>query len=257
MEAGSTKKRVVRVRITAPTTSFRYSHFLIGRQITFRMPPPSTIYGHVASALGYLPEPGSFEFAYDFRYRALASDLEHQQIVTAGGRPFEVEGVKYPKAIEATVQPHFRDFLYAPELTLYLTNLDLANAFRSPVFCVVLGRSQDLACIERVDEVELVAAAGAYFEHLLLPFSWRSNVSFGATVLMPRYIAPAPERQTQFERYIALEDTLWGGAVEDQNNPPVSKKLMSNPVDTYWADPDTPSKLGVSRGVVFHSFLSK
>ena len=49
--------RVAKVRILAPTASFRYPHFLVGKQITYSMPPPSTIYGHVASAVGQLPPP--------------------------------------------------------------------------------------------------------------------------------------------------------------------------------------------------------
>ena len=49
--------RVLRVLIEAPVTSFRYPHFLIGRQITYDMPPPSTIYGHVMSAVGRLLPP--------------------------------------------------------------------------------------------------------------------------------------------------------------------------------------------------------
>lgn len=251
MATGSTK-RVARIRIEAPVTSFRYPHFLVGRQVSFRMPPPSTIYGHAASALGGYPEL-PFEFAYDFRYKSLAQDLEHQQIITPGGNPFLWEGKKHPKNIEATVQPHLRDFLFQPCLTLYLPDLRLAESFRHPTFCVVLGRSQDLACVTNVREVELEATDGAYFENTLLPFTWRAKVGYGTTVTMPRYIEPPPMRRAYFERYIALEEQIWAGRFDIAAIPSVRTLLQSNDGQVYWIDPDSPKLHGAHRGLCFHT----
>ena len=77
--------RVARVEIRADVTSFRYPFFVTGRQPTFDMPPPSTIHGHCASALGEWPDPKSFFFGLAFRYRARGEDLEHQHLATALG----------------------------------------------------------------------------------------------------------------------------------------------------------------------------
>lgn len=250
MAPGSTK-RVARITIEAPVTSFRYPHFLIGRQVSFRMPPPSTIYGHVASALGSYPEL-PFEFAYRFEYRALARDLEHQHIITRGGNPFSWQGKKYPKNIEATVQPHQRDFLFGAKLTLYLPELQLAAAFRAPVFCVVLGRSQDLAMITKVEEIELTEHGGAYFENTLLPFSWRAGVGFGATVQMPRYIEPPPERRAYFSQYIQMEERIFAGDFDRTGVPDVRILMNHAPEQRYWVDADTPLYQGVHRGIHFH-----
>jgi CRISPR-associated protein Cas5t len=251
MATGSTKK-VARIRVEAPVASFRYPHFLVGRQVSFRMPPPSTIYGHVASALGSYPGL-PFEFAYNFRHRALARDLEHQQIITASGKAFEWRGKKYPKNVEATVQPHLRDFLFQAYLTLYLTDLKVADSFRNPTFCVVLGRSQDLACITEVQEVNLIETDGAYFENTLLPFAWRAHIGYGATVTMPRYIEPPPERRAWFDRYIVLEERIWAGHFDPGSIPEVRTLLNSNPGKAYWVDSETPQYYGVHRGVHFHS----
>ncbi len=156
---GMTRLRALKVTVEAAATSFRYPHFLIGRQVSYDMPPPSTIYGHVASALGELPSPTELKFGYDFRFSARASDLEHQHIITAGGAKFQVDGRKRATNTQATVQPHLREFLFRPRLTLYLQDLSLAPAFRSPAFCVILGRSQDLASYTNIEEVELRPAA--------------------------------------------------------------------------------------------------
>ena len=44
--------RVLKVTLEGITTSFRYPHFMVNVQPSYRMPPPATIYGHICSALG-------------------------------------------------------------------------------------------------------------------------------------------------------------------------------------------------------------
>src|SRR5579863_521116 len=77
--------RVARVTVHAPVTSFRYPFFVTGRQPTFDIPPPSTVHGHCASALGAWPDPRQFFFGIYFSFRARAGDLEHQHITEALG----------------------------------------------------------------------------------------------------------------------------------------------------------------------------
>lgn len=230
--------------------SFRYPHFLIGRQITFDMPPPSTIYGHIASAVGEWIDPKPLKFAYHFTFSAKGSDLEHQHIISRGKGRFEVGGKKYPTATSGIIQPHYRDFLFDCRLTLYLSPASLAEAFRNPCFCVNFGRSQDLARIVSVEEVELQEAKGAYLESTLLPFSMRRYTGKGITVLMPRYISPPPEREPSFARYIILHDRLFAGDVDTPR-----QKLLQYEDDRWWVDPSTPLVEGVHAGIVFHSFV--
>jgi|ERR1039457_887139 CRISPR-associated protein Cas5t len=248
--------RVAKIVIEAPVTSFRYPHFLIARQVSFDMPPPSTIYGHVASAVGDLIPPESFRFGYAFEFQSRASDLEHQHVISPGGsrQTFTVAGEKLPVSVEAVVQPHLRDFLFKPRLTLYLDPPELAAAFRAPVFCVVLGRSQDLAQVVSVEEMDLDSASGAYLEHTLLPFSFRTAVRFGVTVLMPRYIEPPPERRAHFERFITLRERLFAGVV-DQGEGLNNRRLIEREGErTQWlVDRSTPSYHGAQRAVIFHS----
>ena len=148
---------VLRVELEAPVCSFRLPHFLVGRQLTFDMPPPATIYGHVASAVGDFPDPRSFRFAYRFTTIGTGEDLENQHIIVPGGsRPFAIGGVAYPSSTSATVQPTGRQFLFGCRMMLYLDRLDFEEAFRTPRFTVILGRSQDLADYIKVEKVELL-----------------------------------------------------------------------------------------------------
>jgi CRISPR-associated protein Cas5t len=248
------KLSVLRLTIEAPITSFRYPHFLVGRQVSYDMPPPSTIYGHVASALGELPDPDSFQFGVDFRFMSRCSDLEHQHIITAGGQAFTSSGQKYRTSIQATVQPHLRDFLFKPRMTLYLTRPEWVESFRCPVFCVVFGRSQDLASVSSVAEAYLEERSGAYFEHTMLPFSYRPFVAVGTTTLMPKWIEPPPERRAHFDRFITIHhERVFAGTYTEPDG--VGSRMMGDPnVRSWWVDPETPAYHGVHRGVALHSF---
>src|SRR5579875_1130265 len=257
--------RAARIKIVAPTASFRYPHFLVGKQLTYSMPPPSTIYGHIASAVGELPAPEAIRFAYHFVFSAKGVDLEHQHIISTSppdklskeqSANLKRWRAEHRLSLGGTVQPVFREFLFQAELTLYLTPSSLAEAFCAPVFPVVLGRSQDVACVVSVEEVELPLAAGAYFENTLLPFAWRARTGRGITVLMPRYVAPPPEREPSFARYVVLRtgDRVYSGnaAVPADDR----RRIVRKAEPERWSiDPDAPLDKGVARGLVFHSFV--
>jgi len=264
-------KRVTKVTIEAPVVSFRYPHFLIGRQPSFDVPPPSTIFGHIASALGEWPS-SPIRFAYAFYSRGRAQDLEHQHIIsrTSGKLPGHVidplwrmpeprPGKKLTKkeqtprllekTTEAVVQPHQRDFLFDVRLELYLDSLELAAAFKSPVFTVVLGRSQDLASIQRVETVELLPSGKGYFERTILPGEFRRRLPWGVTTLMPRYIGPAPQRRAAFSPYIVLRDRVYAGYHDEQ-----SRRILQieGEQDQWWMDPQTLDDHGGRRLLWFH-----
>jgi CRISPR-associated protein Cas5t len=268
-----TPKRVAKVTVEAPVVSFRYPHFLIGRQPTFDMPPPSTIFGHVASALGHWPRQ-PLRFAYAFRKRSRAQDLEHQHIIQRAKGKFpgnvpdplwrppeptkgkkltkkQLEPAVLQKSTEATVQPHTRDFLFDVTLELYLDPPELADAFRSPVFTVVLGRSQDLASVRRVEVVDLEFADIGYVEHTILPGRLRRQLPWGVTTLMPRYIGPPPERNPSFEPYIVLQDRIYVGAAA-KGARGFLKIEGEEPLE-WFADRGTPDDRGGRRLLWFHT----
>lgn len=267
--SGSNERTVGRVVVEAPVVSFRYPHFLVGRQPSYDMPPPSTIYGHIASAMGELPDRHSIQFAYHFTSLSHGSDLEHQHIIWQGvpdklSREESEKLKRWRKANSAVlagaVQPTLRDFLFGCRLILYIDPASMAKAFAEPVFCANFGRSQDLAKIERVENVTLRSATGAYIERTLLPFrEMRPRTGYGTTVLMPRYIGPPPEREPEFETYIVLRETVFGGEIDDSVSKESRKRLIGghgNKDETWLIDPDSPVVAGVNRAVIFHKFVA-
>lgn len=231
--------RAARVVVSAQMTSFRHPFFVTGRQPTFAMPPPSTVFGHCASALGRWPNVEGFWFGIHFTWRARVDDREHQHIASAlGGRAKTmVATATGPQraTTEITVQPVLREILFDAVMTLYLPP-DLGAAFRSPAHTVVLGRSQDLAEVRGVDEVELVPAERVRIEHTILPWSVRPCVRQGSTVLLSRRIGEPPGRETEFARYVVVREPVFFGSGADASRAFVSIEGVS--VDGLWCDPD-------------------
>lgn len=236
---------VLKVEAEGPTASFRYPFFMAGRQPTFEMPPPATIYGYICSALGEWIDPASLQFAYWFDHAGKSEDLEHFQAASVAPRStFAWHGNKVSKNIEATVQPVRREFLFRPRLTLYLNNVALAPAFRSPRYAVTLGRSQDLFSYTRVTEIDLQEATSAYIDRTLLPGGLGRWSGSGIAVAMPRYIDYSRGRRVSFGQYVMVPTMLRPDLTP---HPP--------PGDAYLIDPETEERDGCRRAVILHRFV--
>ncbi|MCI0575422.1 MAG: CRISPR-associated protein Cas5 [Chloroflexi bacterium] len=230
------------------TTSFRYPHFIHQVQPTFAMPPPATIYGHLASALGEWFDPQGVRFAYHFTFAARQREIEHTILLEpAAGK---LKGTSVPRVLEGMVNPFYREVLFQPRLELYINRPEWEAAFRSPRYAVVLGRSQDLFTYARVEVVTLMRAGRAYFEHTLLPYSANRHTGRGYAILMPRYLDNSRLRFPTFARYFVVEerisssrDFLWFGSKPAE--------------EQYWIDPTSPEIAGEQLGLAFLSFVGE
>jgi CRISPR-associated protein Cas5t len=238
-------------------TSFRYPHFLVGRQPTFRMPPPATIYGHVCSAVGEFVDPADLRFGYMFRYGSIGDDLELLHMAEAGtGR---LPGTTLPKNLDVTTAPLPREVLLHPHLTLYLLASDpllerLQDAFREPHYAAVLGRSQDLMAYRSVDLVDLQEAAKAYLEATLLPWQFRLRTRDGIGTTMARFISTDGRRRVSWSPFVVLEDRIF---VSDAPAARRGLLLSDSPAERWWVDPDSPVLHDAHRAVIWHSFLDE
>lgn len=246
--------KAVRARLLATTCSFRFPHFLVGRQPTYDVPPPSTIHGLVAAALGRLLEPPSADlrFAYRFHAAARVDDLEHQHKLL-------VKHGKRTTSAEIKVEPVRREVLCFATLDLYLASPslhdELLRAFRSPAFALSLGRSQDLAEMAQVEAIDLEPASSAYYEGTLLPFSWRPATPRGITALLPHLIGPPPEREAVFQRYIVLRERVYAGANPSKSEGRVIAPDPAVPT-THSVDPTTEPDGDARLGLAFHAWAS-
>lgn len=240
--------RVLKVVAEGITTSFRYPHFMQQIHPTYDAPPPATIYGHICSALGEWFDPTDVQFAYRFTAAGSVTDMEH--IIVLSPSSGKLKGTQTPKVLEGRVNPFERDLLFMPQLTLYINRPEWINAFRSPRYAVVLGRSQDLFTYTSVEEVELQQADRAYFEHTLLPHDMALQIGRGVTVTMPRFLDYNRNRAPTWERYLIHKERI----VLPDDSPLQFSHIEYGP---YWVDPTTPEVKGVHRGVMFLSFTDE
>ncbi len=233
---------VLKVVAEGLTTSFRRPHFMHGIQPTFRMPPPATIYGHICSALGEVVPPEGLSFAYHFTATTGFSDIEHVHLVAESSG--KLKGTDYPKVLEGSINPFKREILFQPRLTLYLNRPEWIEAFRSPRYAVVLGRSQDLFTYTSFQTVKLERMERAYFEHTLLPYAMAVQAGSGIVELLPRYLDYERKRTPTFARYLLLESRVLS-----------DKFWEAEPGASYWVDPTSILYKEAFLGLVFHTFV--
>ncbi|WP_420594262.1 type I-B CRISPR-associated protein Cas5b [Deinococcus sp.] len=245
--------RVLKIELEGVTTSFRYPHLLTGRQPSYPLPPPATLYGHIASVLGDYPAPDSFRFAYTFTHQGSVDDYEHTWLIERDERKAK-KGQPAPN-ITAGLSPTLRQVLFRPRLTLYLDTPHLDEwqaAFRSPTYPVALGRSQDLAAYTGVELVTLEERQTGYLEHTLLPWDWRPLVSLGQGVLMPRLIDPENRQRVVWARYVALTHRVFL-PMHGESGREAQWVRIEPESRTVWVDPHTEERQERQRALIWHT----
>jgi CRISPR-associated protein Cas5t len=153
----------VRIDLRAYTASFRIPG-MMGYQTTSLVPPPATIYGILAAAAGREVAPNETWIAYRFEYDALAQDLE--KIIG-----FSEVGPRWDNKLNGVnTLPIIRQFLFNPHLILYLKPGEVSEAFLRPRYPLLLGRSQDVAYVERHNPATLEPVTEAKVAGILIPF---------------------------------------------------------------------------------------
>jgi CRISPR-associated protein Cas5t len=234
--------QVLKVVAEGFTTSFRYPHFMQGVHPSFEMPPPATIYGHICSTLGEWIPPEGIEFAYHFTYSSQFEDVEHVHVLTASTG--KLPGVDLPKILAGNVNPFKRFILFKPRLILYLNKPEWEQAFRSPRYAVILGRSQDLFTYTSISCIELIRDKRAYFEHTLAPYRTVLQTGRGLAVVMPRYLDYFKNRTPYFARYVILRQRVYCDYFIRYNNQ----------TGEFLVDPTLSQDKGAHLGLFFHTF---
>jgi len=151
--------KIYRITLKGWTVSFRYPIFVIGFQPTLPVPPYSTVYGLISAACGRRITPEELPVWYVFKSETKSVDLETIYEISA----------KY--ALQAKSNVVKREFLFNPELYVYLQNKEIAESFRRPHYPLLLGRSTELVFVEDIRETELVFVEGKFtLGGTILPF---------------------------------------------------------------------------------------
>lgn len=170
--------KVHRILISSWTSSFRYPNIISGYQPTLEVPPISTILGLINACAGKYLDYNGLQLGYYFDYEMRSTDLEtiYQIELNDKGTP--------KNQVKSNVIS--REFLYDCRLFLYLFDDNLVEYLKKPVYQVLLGRSSDLATIEKVELVEIEEVINANkIRGQIVPFN--GNFLPGTLQALPKY----------------------------------------------------------------------
>src|SRR5438045_1576092 len=154
--------KLLHVRLEGWTATFRLPLMYSGTALSAPVPSYSTILGLIGNLAAREIPPDETRVGYLFRCFGASYDLE------------TTRRLEMNKAGRLRAQPvpgiAKRQFLVRPVLDLYLDNLNLRRVFEVPANAPSLGRSQDLAWITKIDEIEVDPAPNGIVRGTLLPF---------------------------------------------------------------------------------------
>ncbi|MBW2065309.1 MAG: CRISPR-associated protein Cas5 [Deltaproteobacteria bacterium] len=149
------------VRLEGLTSSFRHPLTISGTQVSTPMPSYSNLLGTISACAGRIVKPEETRIGFEFRCQS--HDLELERTVR-----WKIE--------KGRLKPHpkgqgisKRQVYWYPKLDLYLTNLGLKSAFENPAATPCFGRSQDIAWIVFVREIELYPRTKGALGATLIP----------------------------------------------------------------------------------------
>jgi CRISPR-associated protein Cas5t len=168
--------KILHTTIKAWTATFRLPLLYSGAGLTSPLPPYSTLLGLIGAVVGREIKFDETDIGYIFRSSGTAFDLEttHRLLMDNGK-------LKYQKDTSISK----RQFHISPILDLYLTNTSYKKYFKYPASSPCMGRSQDLAWITNVEEIELENVEKGNVKGTLVPFP-EPNAA-GLILLLPDY----------------------------------------------------------------------
>ncbi len=179
--------KAFRIKLTSWTSSFRYPNIISGFQPTLEVPPISTVLGLLNACAGKYLFHRNLQIGYCFQFGGKDVDLEtiYQFAVDDNGAP--------KNEVKSNVIK--REFLNDCTLYIYLVDHDLVDFFKRPYFPILLGRSNDLATIVSIDEVELKEISNASkIKGQVIPFA--GNYLPGTIQAIPKYFTDEIPRRT-------------------------------------------------------------
>lgn len=153
---------VLEVRFTGWTATPRMPFVVSGNTVCLPAPSYSLLQGLIGCCLGRLVTAGEVSIGFHYSFDSIGKDIETRHRLASDGKRV----TSHAKGTDA----HIREFHVLPRLTLWLDRLDWEPHFLYPAGTPVLGRSQDILCIESVQEVPVKPVAEGELSGCMLPF---------------------------------------------------------------------------------------
>jgi len=194
---------MIRIKLRSWTASFRYPTFQSGYQPTLPVPPLSTIQGILSAARGEIISFGEISYVgYVFKSEGKGIDLER---IYALGKT-ETDVIR-------------REVLFNNTLYLYLPD-EWEKYFKRPKFQLLLGRSSDIATVEKIENVKLEEKTNVPVGGTIVPINSGlpglvhalpvefdySTIPRRAKMVKPFTILPFPKNSTQRKRQTYIDN---------------------------------------------------
>ena len=155
--------RALHLKFEGISASFRHPLILSGTQICTPVPAYSNILGMLSACAGRPVYPVDTRVGFEFHCTSMDIELERTNRLSMN-KSGKLDEQRKGQGIS------YRQVLWAPSLDLYVTNLNLGDAVRRPAATPCFGRSQDIAWITLVEEVDLLAVTQGCLGQALIPY---------------------------------------------------------------------------------------
>lgn len=190
--------KLLHARICGLTATFRLPLLYSGNALSSPVPPYSTILGLLGALAGREIRPDETRIGFVFQSHGIAVDRE------------SLKRLRIDSAKRLGIQPkpnnRMNHFHVHPQLDVYLDNADFRRVFEQPSNPPCLGRSQDVAWIEFLQEVEAEVASNGEIRGTLVPFP--QTGASGQILVLPAYFDNSKLGYTRnigkLNRYIAI-----------------------------------------------------
>ncbi|MFW5700356.1 MAG: type I-B CRISPR-associated protein Cas5b [Cyclobacteriaceae bacterium] len=185
--------KFIKAIIRGWTTSFRYPGFISGRQPSQLVPPPSTVLGLLSAVKGELISENDLAYGYFFGFESKAYDVE---------TIYEMSSENKAKSNISK-----REILFDPKLTLFVSDLKFREYFRKPHFPLLIGRSQDIAYVDSIEEVDIDKKTNVNLQNTLLPFP--DDEVYGMISAMPTsFTDTIPRNVVTVKPFVVISDLI-------------------------------------------------
>lgn len=187
--------KAIHIQFEGYTASFRHPLMISGTQISTPVPAFSTLLGLISACAGRIINPSDTRIGFEYVYQAEDYELERTIRWQTKGNQLKL----HPKGRGIMKrQVHFY-----PKLDLYVSNENLLPFFLEPAATPCLGRSQDVAWITKVEEIDLIPVTKGHIGKTLLPSS--DNNLPGLILRLPEWfennIVGEPRQPGPFGQY--------------------------------------------------------
>lgn len=162
------------VRFEGLTASYPYPFIKSGTLISLPCPPFSSLFGMLSACAGHDVRPDGMLIGFEFRSQGKSVEIERTQRLRTDNKG----------RLRSNPSPGLarREFHVSPRLDVYLNRVDLKLALECPAATPCLGRSQDIAWIAEVHEIELSPVREGAVGPTLVPYP---NYEAAGMVLPP------------------------------------------------------------------------